>query len=56
MLGQIIGLPLTMFLFAGLGVVLTAASVELTGETISDPINLIGRIDSDVLGRGRDAR
>jgi len=46
-LGQIIGLPLTMLLFAGLGVVLTAASVELTGETISDPINLIGRIDND---------
>jgi NCS1 family nucleobase:cation symporter-1 len=37
-----------MLLFAGLGVVLTAASVELTGETISDPINLIGRIDSDI--------
>jgi len=46
--GQIIGLPLTMFLFAGLGVVLTAASFELVGETISDPINLIGRIDSPV--------
>lgn len=44
--GQIIGLPLTMFLFAGLGVVLTAASFDLVGETISDPINLIGRIDS----------
>jgi len=46
-LGQVIGLPLTMFLFAGLGVVLTAASVELTGETISDPINLIGKINND---------
>jgi NCS1 family nucleobase:cation symporter-1 len=45
-IGQIIGLPLTMFLFAGLGVVLTAASFELVGETISDPINLIGRIQS----------
>ncbi|MDJ0812936.1 MAG: NCS1 family nucleobase:cation symporter-1 [Woeseiaceae bacterium] len=45
-IGQIIGLPLTMFLFAGLGVVLTAASFELVGETISDPINLIGRIES----------
>ena len=44
--GQIIGLPLTMLLFAGLGVVLTAASVELVGQTVSDPINLIGRIDS----------
>ena len=47
-LGQIIGLPLTMLLFAGLGVVLTAASTTLVGETISDPINLIGRIDSPV--------
>ena len=47
-IGQIIGLPLTMLLFAGLGVVLTAASSELVGETISDPINLIGRIDSPV--------
>ena len=45
-IGQIIGLPLTMFLFSGLGVVLTAASMELVGETISDPINLIGRIES----------
>jgi NCS1 family nucleobase:cation symporter-1 len=46
--GQIIGLPLTMFLFAGLGVLLTAASMELVGETISDPINLIGRIDNTI--------
>ncbi len=45
-LGQIIGLPLTMFLFAGLGVLLTSASTTLVGETISDPINLIGRIDN----------
>jgi NCS1 family nucleobase:cation symporter-1 len=47
-LGQIIGPPLTMLMFAGLGVVLTAASLELVGETISDPINLIGKIDSPV--------
>jgi NCS1 family nucleobase:cation symporter-1 len=46
--GQIIGLPLTMVLFAGLGVVLTAASKQLVGETVSDPITLIGRIDSPV--------
>ena len=44
--GQIIGLPLTMLLFSGLGVLLTAASMELVGETISDPINLIGHIDN----------
>ena len=45
-LGQIIGLPLTMLLFSGLGVILTAASFELVGETVADPISLIGRIDS----------
>jgi NCS1 family nucleobase:cation symporter-1 len=44
--GQIIGLPLTMFFFAALGVVLTAASTTLVGETISDPVTLIGKIDS----------
>lgn len=46
--GQIIGLPLTMFLFSGLGVLLTSASTELVGETIADPINLIGKIDSSL--------
>jgi NCS1 family nucleobase:cation symporter-1 len=44
--GQVIGLPLTMFLFAGLGVLMTAASPALVGEMVSDPITLIGRIDS----------
>ncbi len=48
--GQIIGLPVTMFLFAALGVVLTAASPTLVGETVSDPITLIGKIDSPVWG------
>lgn len=47
--GQILGLPLTMFFFAALGVVLTSASMVLVGETISDPINLIGKIDSPVM-------
>ena len=45
-LGQIFGLPLTMFLFAALGVVLTAASTSLVGETVSDPVSLIGHIQS----------
>ena len=45
-LGQVIGLPLTMLLFSGLGVLLTAASTSLVGETISDPVNLVGRIDN----------
>lgn len=45
-IGQAIGLPVTMFLFAGLGVLMTSASAELVGETVADPINLIGHIDS----------
>jgi NCS1 family nucleobase:cation symporter-1 len=44
--GQIIGLPLTMFFFAALGVILTAASTTLVGETISDPVTLIGKIEN----------
>ena len=44
--GQILGLPLTMFLFAGLGVLMTAASAGLVGQTVSDPITLIGLIDN----------
>ncbi len=44
--GQAIGLPVTMFLFAGLGVLMTSASAELVGEAVSDPITLIGKIDS----------
>jgi NCS1 family nucleobase:cation symporter-1 len=45
-LGQVLGLPLTMVLFAGLGVIMTAASAKLVGETVSDPITLIGKVDS----------
>lgn len=44
--GQALGLPLTMLLFAGLGVLMTAASEGLVGRTVSDPISLIGLIDS----------
>ena len=44
--GQIVGLPLTMFLFAALGVILTSASTQLVSETVSDPVTLIGKIES----------
>ena len=45
-IGQILGLPVTMFLFSALGVVMTSASVSIFGETISDPVTMIGKIDS----------
>ena len=44
--GQILGLPLTMFFFAALGVVMTAATPSLFGHTISDPVHLIGMVDN----------
>jgi NCS1 family nucleobase:cation symporter-1 len=49
-IGQIVGLPLTMFLFAMLGVVMTAASPTLVGEMVSDPVTLIGKINSPIIG------
>ena len=48
--GQILGLPLTMFLFSMLGVVITAASPLLVGEVVSDPVTLIGKINSPIIG------
>ncbi|MBL4826329.1 MAG: NCS1 family nucleobase:cation symporter-1 [Spongiibacteraceae bacterium] len=45
-IGQISALPLTMFFFAALGVVLTSASAQLVGETVSDPVTLIGMINN----------
>lgn len=54
-LGQIYGLPLTMFLFAALGVIMTAASEKLVGVTVSDPVSLIGHIQSPGCGAGHGA-
>jgi len=48
--GQILGLPLTMLLFSSLGVILTAASEGIFGQTYADPVSLIGAIDSPLLG------
>ncbi len=47
--GQLLGLPLTMFFFASLGVIMTAASSSLVGETVSDPVTLVGKIDNTVV-------
>jgi NCS1 family nucleobase:cation symporter-1 len=47
--GQVVGLPLTMLFFASLGVILTSASTVLVGETITDPINLIGKVGNPMV-------
>jgi nucleobase:cation symporter-1, NCS1 family len=46
MLGQALGLPLTMTAFAFIGVAVTSATVVIYGEAIADPVKLIQKFDS----------
>ncbi len=46
MLGQAIGLPTTMTLFAFIGVAVTSATLNIYGEAIGDPVKLIAKFDS----------
>ncbi|MCO4792421.1 MAG: NCS1 family nucleobase:cation symporter-1 [Bacteriovoracaceae bacterium] len=48
-IGQIVGLPTTMTLFALIGVVVTNATVILFGKAIWDPVQVIERFDSPIL-------
>ena len=41
--GQVVALPTTMSVFAMMGVMITSATVLIYGETIWDPIKLVGR-------------
>ncbi|MBI2067028.1 MAG: NCS1 family nucleobase:cation symporter-1 [Deltaproteobacteria bacterium] len=47
--GQALGLPTTMTLFAFIGVVVTSATVILYGEAIWDPVLLVRRFDSPMI-------
>ncbi|HEY8459888.1 MAG TPA: NCS1 family nucleobase:cation symporter-1, partial [Blastocatellia bacterium] len=46
MLGQALGLPLTMTAFAFIGVAVTSATLVIYGEAIPDPVQLMRRFDS----------
>ena len=46
MVGQALGLPLTMAGFAFIGVAVTSATIVIFGEAIWDPVTLIARIGS----------
>ncbi len=52
LLGQAIGLPLTMTLFAFIAVAVTGATETIFGETISDPTKLLGRMGEESDGIG----
>jgi NCS1 family nucleobase:cation symporter-1 len=49
MIGQAIGLPPTMALFAFIGVAVTSATVVIFGEAIWDPVALLARFHSPVV-------
>lgn len=48
-MGQFLGLPTTMTLFAFIGVAVTSASEVIFGETIWDPVQLLSRIESPLV-------
>ena len=49
MLGQALGLPLTMTAFAFIGVATTSATVLIYGQAIPDPVQLMGRFDNPLI-------
>ncbi|MBS2025484.1 MAG: NCS1 family nucleobase:cation symporter-1 [Deltaproteobacteria bacterium] len=48
-LGQVVALPTTMTVFAGMGVVITSATEIIYGKPIWEPVELVGRFDSTVV-------
>ncbi len=48
-LGQLIGLPATMALFAFIGIAVTLSTVVIFGEAVWDPVQLLGRFDDAVV-------
>ena len=47
--GQVVALPTTMFVFAAMGVLITSATSIIYGEVIWDPIKLVARFESPVV-------
>ena len=48
-LGQVVALPTTMSLFAAMGVMITSATAIIYGESIWDPVQLVGRFTSPLV-------
>jgi NCS1 family nucleobase:cation symporter-1 len=49
MTGQVVALPTTMSVFAAMGVLITSATALIYGETIWDPVVLVGKFSSSVV-------
>jgi NCS1 family nucleobase:cation symporter-1 len=48
-IGQAVALPSTMTVFAGMGIMITSATVLIFGKAISDPVELGGRFDNRLI-------
>jgi NCS1 family nucleobase:cation symporter-1 len=48
-IGQVVALPTTMSVFAGMGVLITSATAIIYGEPIWDPIKLIGKFTAPLV-------
>ncbi|MEO7735854.1 MAG: NCS1 family nucleobase:cation symporter-1 [Kofleriaceae bacterium] len=48
-IGQVIALPSTMTVFAGMGIIITSATVIIYGKAISDPITLGAMFDNRLI-------
>jgi NCS1 family nucleobase:cation symporter-1 len=48
-LGQVVALPTTMFVFAAMGVLITSATSLIYGEMIWDPVQLVGRFHDPIV-------
>jgi len=48
-IGQAVALPSTMTVFAGMGIIITSATVLIFGKAIADPIELGGTFDSRLI-------
>ncbi len=49
MVGQIVALPTTMFVFAAMGVIITSATIVIYGQAIWDPVQLAGTFRAPVV-------
>src|SRR5581483_340507 len=47
--GQVVALPTTMFLFAAMGVMITSATTIIYGQAIWDPVQLVGHFSSPII-------
>ena len=47
--GQAVALPTTMTVFAGMGVVITSATTIIYGQTIWDPVKLVGKFENPLV-------